>query len=84
MSNECRDIREAIEDLGKKIDLNNRNGGGGSGGSGGGNSDLEKRVKELEQQMLAVDRYINALDQAGENIAASVKTLANIFSFFRI
>ena len=84
MSNECRDIRKAIEDLEKKIDLNNRNGGGGNNGSGGGNSDLEKRVKALETQMIAVEGYINALDEAGKNIAASVKTLANIFSFFRI
>lgn len=51
---------------------------GGNNRNNSSNKDLSK----IKQQIAAIERYINALDNAGKQITSVVKRFAKIFSIF--
>ncbi|MEM7554079.1 MAG: hypothetical protein AAF378_08260 [Cyanobacteria bacterium P01_A01_bin.84] len=57
---------------------------GSSPSTGSNNVYLIRQIRILNQKMTAIEKYINALDDAGKYIVSSIKNLAKIFNLFKI
>ncbi|AFY54388.1 hypothetical protein Riv7116_1847 [Rivularia sp. PCC 7116] len=47
------------------------------------NEDIQRQLRLLKRQMLAVEKYINALDIAGKQINGVLRNFTKIFSIFK-